>query len=50
LEGDTKIDTCIDYCFTTAELSKWIGGSNIDHDATASDHLPVWVDIELDNI
>lgn len=42
-------DTCIDYCFVTAELSERVRGSHIDNDATGSDHLPVWVDIDLDN-
>ena len=38
----------LDYCFVGAALADRVRGFSVDTDATASDHFPVFVDIDLD--
>ena len=47
-EGGMVVDTCLDYCFVTVELSRHVRGVRIDNDVEASDHQPVWVEFEFD--
>ncbi len=39
----------LDYCFVTAGLADRVCGAHIDQVADASDHQPLWVDIDLDD-
>ena len=48
-EGGMDVDTCLDYCFVTVELSRHVRGVRIDSDVEASDHLPVWVEFDFDD-
>ena len=47
-EGGMDIDKCVDYCFVTAELARRVRSAHIDSTANASDHQPVWIDVDLD--
>ena len=42
------IDSCLDYCFVTVDLAGRVRGVHIDGTADASDHQPVWIDLDLD--
>lgn len=42
---DLDGDSCLDYCFVTVELSKYIRNVYIDNTANASDHQPMWIDL-----
>ena len=48
-EGGMDIDSCVDYCFVTVDLAGRVRGVQIDGVAEASDHQPVWIDIDLDD-
>ena len=48
-EGGRDYDTCFDYCFITADLAHRVRGVDIDGAADASDHQPVWIDMNLDD-
>jgi endonuclease/exonuclease/phosphatase family metal-dependent hydrolase len=37
----------IDYCFLSPSLASRVRSCRVDHDASGSDHQPLWVDIEL---
>jgi endonuclease/exonuclease/phosphatase family metal-dependent hydrolase len=37
----------IDYCFVSAALAPRVRSARIDTGATGSDHLPLWIDIDL---
>ena len=37
----------IDFCFVSAELAHRVRSARIDSAASGSDHLPLWVDIDL---
>ena len=39
----------LDYCFVTAGLAARVRGAHIDQVASASDHQPLWVEIDLDD-
>ena len=41
--------SCLDYCFLTADLTSRIRSVHIDGIADASDHQPVWIDVDLDD-
>ncbi len=47
-EHGATSDSCLDYCFVSAELSERVRSAHINTNATASDHLPVWVDMDFD--
>jgi endonuclease/exonuclease/phosphatase family metal-dependent hydrolase len=47
-EGGMDTDSCLDYCFVTAELAQRVRSVHIDGAADASDHQPVWIDVDLD--
>jgi endonuclease/exonuclease/phosphatase family metal-dependent hydrolase len=47
-EGGMDTDSCVDYCFVTAELARRVRSAHIDSTANASDHQPVWIDVDLD--
>jgi endonuclease/exonuclease/phosphatase family metal-dependent hydrolase len=47
-EGGMDTDSCLDYCFVTVDLGHRVRGVHIDGTADASDHQPVWIDIDLD--
>ena len=47
-EKGMDTDTCVDYCFLTVELARRVRAVHIDSAADASDHLPVWIDMDLD--
>jgi endonuclease/exonuclease/phosphatase family metal-dependent hydrolase len=49
LERGVDSDSCLDYCFVTVELARRVRGVHIDGAAAASDHQPVWIDIDLDD-
>ncbi len=49
VEGGLEIDTCLDYCFLTADLSDRVRSVRIDDTAAASDHQPVWIDMDIDD-
>ena len=49
IEGGQDIDSCLDYCFLTVELAGRVRSVVIDDSADASDHLPVWIDLDLDD-
>ncbi|MBT5435915.1 MAG: endonuclease/exonuclease/phosphatase family protein [Alphaproteobacteria bacterium] len=38
----------LDYCFTTADLACRVRGMNIDEAEGASDHKPVWTELDLE--
>ena len=46
-EGGMDIDKCVDYCFVTAELARRVRSAHVDNAANASDHQPVWIDVDL---
>jgi endonuclease/exonuclease/phosphatase family metal-dependent hydrolase len=48
-EGGLDTDSCVDYCFVTADLADRVRGARIDGAAIASDHRPVWIDLDLDD-
>ncbi|WP_424947213.1 endonuclease/exonuclease/phosphatase family protein [Candidatus Spongiihabitans sp.] len=48
-EGGADTDTCLDYCFVTANLADRVRSIHIDGAADASDHQPVWIDMDLDD-
>ena len=37
----------LDYCFVSNELKHLIRDCRVDNDATGSDHLPLWVEIDI---
>ncbi len=47
-ESGMDIDSCLDYCFVTVELARRLRSVHIDGAAAASDHQPVWIDLDLD--
>jgi endonuclease/exonuclease/phosphatase family metal-dependent hydrolase len=48
-EDGEDTDSCLDYCFLTVDLARRVRGVHIDGAADASDHQPVWIDIDLDD-
>jgi endonuclease/exonuclease/phosphatase family metal-dependent hydrolase len=38
----------LDYCFVGAPIADRVRGFRVDHASIASDHFPVFVDIDLD--
>jgi endonuclease/exonuclease/phosphatase family metal-dependent hydrolase len=48
-EDGEDTDSCLDYCFVTVELAARVRGVHIDGAADASDHQPVWIEIDLDD-
>ena len=46
-EGRMVTDSCLDYCFVTADLADRVRGVDIDSAVDASDHQPVWIDMDL---
>ena len=50
-EGPTSdvndIPATLDYCFVSSSLSTRVQSTKVDSDAKGSDHLPVWIDIDL---
>ncbi len=48
-EAGMGIDSCVDYCFLTIGLADRVRGVHIDGAAEASDHQPVWIDVDLDD-
>ena len=46
-EGRMDTDSCLDYCFVTADLADRVRGVDIDSAVDASDHQPVWIDMDL---
>jgi endonuclease/exonuclease/phosphatase family metal-dependent hydrolase len=49
VENGLDTDTCLDYCFLTADLADRVRSVHIDGAADASDHQPVWVEVDLDD-
>ena len=47
-EGGMDSAACLDYCFVTVDLAHRVRGVHIDGTADASDHQPVWIDVDLD--
>ena len=47
VENGLDTDSCLDYCFLTADLTNRIRSVHIDVSADASDHQPVWSDLDL---
>ncbi len=47
-EGGRDADSCVDYCFVTVDLARRVRSVHIDEAADASDHQPVWIDMDLD--
>ena len=47
-EAGMGTDSCVDYCFVTVDLAGRVRGVHIDGTADASDHQPVWIDVDLD--
>ncbi len=48
-ERGLDTDSCLDYCFVTADLADRVRGARIDSAANASDHQPVWIDVDIDD-
>lgn len=48
-EEGQDTDTCLDYCFLTADLADRVRSVHIDGTANASDHQPVWLHMDLDD-
>ncbi len=49
VENGLDTDACLDYCFLTADLTNRVRSVHIDGTADASDHQPVWIDVDLDD-
>ena len=49
IEPGADTDSRLDYCFVTAALADRVRSVHIDDQADASDHKPVWVDLDLDD-
>jgi endonuclease/exonuclease/phosphatase family metal-dependent hydrolase len=49
VENGLNTDSCLDYCFLTADLTNRLRSVHIDDTADASDHQPVWIDVDLDD-
>lgn len=49
VENGLDTDTCLDYCFLTADLADRVRSVHIDSTADASDHQPVWIEVDLDD-
>ena len=49
VENGLDTDICLDYCFLTADLVDRVRSVHIDGKADASDHQPVWIDVDLDD-
>jgi len=49
VENGLDTDSCLDYCFLTADLTNRVRSVHIDGTADASDHQPVWIDVDLDD-
>jgi endonuclease/exonuclease/phosphatase family metal-dependent hydrolase len=47
IEPSKRIAKRIDYCFANSRLWDRVSDARIDDTATASDHLPVWVEFDL---
>lgn len=47
LANDSPRDARVDYCFVTAGLADRVRASWIDDTAIASDHLPLWTEIDI---
>lgn len=47
-EKNKDSDSCLDYCFITVDLAQKVRDVYIDNTAESSDHLPVWIDLDLD--
>ena len=47
-EKGLDTDSCLDYCFVTLDLARLVRNVHIDGAAQASDHQPVWIDVDLD--
>ena len=49
VENGRGTDTCLDYCFLTTDLADRVQAAHIDGTADASDHQPVWVELDIDD-
>ena len=49
-EAGMDIDSCLDYCFVTADLARHVRSARIDATAEASDHQPVWIELDLEHV
>jgi endonuclease/exonuclease/phosphatase family metal-dependent hydrolase len=48
IQGGTEQRRRLDYCFVGAMLASRVRSVHVDTDREASDHFPVWVDIDLE--
>lgn len=49
VENGLDTDNCLDYCFLTADLADRVRSVQIDSSADASDHQPLWIELDLDD-